>query len=64
MGAPKGNRNAVKQKKRVDVHASLADKRRARVEMWLQSQGFENITDKMIAEQAREWLYAWIDGLT
>ncbi len=63
MAAKPGNKNAVKKgPKRVDVHVSLADERRAKVERWLREQDVEP-TDAAIAEEARRWLYQWIDGL-
>ncbi len=64
MAAPKGNQNARKKgNKRVDVHASIADERRAKMERYCKSVGIDEPTEQDIVQIARQWLYDWIDGL-
>lgn len=67
MAAPKGNTNASKQRKRIDVHVSIADTkealRRSIMERYCKSIGIDEPTEQDIVDIARQRLYDWIDGL-
>ena len=66
MAAPKGNKNAARAEKRIDVHISIGDtkeaQRRSKLVRYCKSIGKEP-TEENIKDIAKKYLYDWIDGL-
>lgn len=63
MGAAPGNQNARKKgATRLDVHISVADDRRAKLERYMRQRG-EATTEQDMQRRCRQLLYDWIDHL-
>ena len=63
MGAAPGNQNARKKgPTRLDVHISIADARRAKLERYMQQMG-KPFDEEDMKRRCRQLLYDWIDHL-